>query len=147
MNMPSKMQRGIHIDKRNDTNMSEIENKVHCQEHGSVRGIIWEGILVCPYHQRVRQTEEGPVRMYGELMIMENKPTVSRMSTCQGCGHEVIEYKGIWLHVRWEGNRHMLPRIPYGVVKCLQGSKAVSDVYHSRCGCMDPVPTNKIISR
>ena len=42
-------------------------SKIFCQIHGEVRGTEWENEIVCPYHQRVRQTEEGPVFMYDEF--------------------------------------------------------------------------------
>jgi len=41
--------------------------QVHCGQHGDVDGTMWDGELVCPYHQRTKQSEEGPVLMYEEF--------------------------------------------------------------------------------
>lgn len=29
--------------------------------------VMWDGRMVCPYHQHIRQTEEGSVLMYDEF--------------------------------------------------------------------------------
>jgi len=39
----------------------------NCHEHGDVEPTKWEGEEVCPYHQRTKMTEEGPVLMYEEF--------------------------------------------------------------------------------
>lgn len=41
--------------------------RIFCGEHGDVESTTWEGEQVCPWHQRIMQTEEGPVFMYDEF--------------------------------------------------------------------------------
>jgi len=46
----------------------EHEGKTYCNMCQMwVTPTDWDGEKVCPYHQRTRQTEEGPVFMYDEF--------------------------------------------------------------------------------
>jgi hypothetical protein len=45
-----------------------MSEKTHCNIHGSVNGTMWQGELVCPYHQRQAVDSEGvPYQMYDEF--------------------------------------------------------------------------------
>ncbi len=42
--------------------------KEHCNICGfATKRVEWDGQMVCPYHQHMRQTEEGTVMMYDEF--------------------------------------------------------------------------------
>lgn len=45
-----------------------MSDKVHCNIHGEVNGTMWQGELVCPYHQRSAVDEDGATYlMYDEF--------------------------------------------------------------------------------
>ena len=70
---------------------------------------------------------------------------MNKLPACENCGHSIIKYKGVWLHVEISVLGDDLDkRINTGVVRChkmVETSKKEHQYSGRRgCHCIDPKP-------